>query len=148
MGLVNDRRRILCPFLFLAEIHSGPTVHTILDISDADSYCRAADCKRELKLGFLPQEGSVVKLYALCALSSIGVDSRGSSASYSQPTHRLVRPLPCVSRICNLVGLPSLASQPKESIKTSKSGSENRQSVLPSPSDHCNFVHDQNGYGQ
>jgi hypothetical protein len=42
MGLVDHRRRILHPFLFLAEIHSGPTVHIILDFSDADSYFQPA----------------------------------------------------------------------------------------------------------
>jgi len=124
MGLVDHRRHILCPFLFPAEIYSGPTVHIILDFSDADSYGRVADCKRELELGFLPQEGSVVELCALCALSSLGVDSCGSSASYSQPTFRLVCPLHRISRICNLVGLPSLASQQSETIRNGKSVSE------------------------
>ena len=42
----------------------------------------------------------------------LAFDPRGSTASYSQPTLRLVCPLPRVSRICNLVGLPRLASQP------------------------------------
>ena len=117
MGLVDHRRRILRPFLFLAEIHSGPTAHIILDFSHIDSDRSVADCKRELELGFLPQEGSTVEFYALCSLSSVGIDSRGSSASYSQPTLRLVWPLPRVSRICNMVGLPRLASQPSGNHK-------------------------------
>jgi len=112
MGLVDHRGRVLGPFLFLAEIRSGPTVHTILDLGHADSHGRVADCKCELELDFLPQEGSLVELCSFCALSSISLHSRGSSASYSQPALRLVCPLPCLSRICNLVGLPSLASQP------------------------------------
>jgi len=147
MGLVDHRRRILRPFLFLAEIHSGPTVHIILDFGNADSYGGVADCKRELELGFLPQEGSMVELCALCALSSLGVGSCGSSASNSRTTHRLVCPLPCTSRICNLVGLPSVAPQPAENYKAVNRSAKNRQSALPLPADHRNFVHHQNGYG-
>ena len=78
MGLVGHRRRVLRPFLFLAEISSGPTVHTILDLSHADSNGRVADCKRELELDFLPQEGSLVELcffvpYLLLAFTLAGV---------------------------------------------------------------------------
>ncbi len=65
-----------------------------------------------LELDFLPQEGSLVELCLFCALSSVGLRPCGSSASYWQPALRLVCPLPCLSRICNLVGLLCLAPQP------------------------------------
>ena len=112
MGLVGHRRRVLRPFLLLAEIRSVPTVHTILDLSHADSHGRVAVCKCELELDFLPQEGSLVELCLFSALSPIGIHPCGSSASNSQSARRLVYPLPCLSRICYLVGLPCLAPQP------------------------------------
>ena len=111
MGLVGHRRRVLRPFLFLTQIRSGPTVDTILDLSHADSHGRVADCKCELEWNFFSQEGSLVELCIFCALSSVSVRPCGSSASYSQPAVRLVCPLPCLSRICNLVGLPCVAPQ-------------------------------------
>ena len=83
MGLGDHWWCILRPLLFLAEIHSESTVHIILDFSNTDSHGRVADCKRELELGFLPQERSQVELCVLCALSFVGADSGGNPAPYS-----------------------------------------------------------------
>lgn len=112
MGLVSHRRRLLRPVFFLTEIRSGATVHPILDLSHSCSHGLVVDCKCELELDFLPQEGSLVELCLFYALSSIGLHSCGSSASYSQSPLRLVCPLPCLSRIRNLVGLPCLVPKP------------------------------------
>src|SRR6266700_2860111 len=106
MGLVANRRRVLHPFLLLAEIRSVPTVHTILDLSHADSHGRVADCKCELELDFLPQEGSLVELYLFFALYTIGIRPCGSSASNSQSALRLVCPLPCLSVYATWWGYP------------------------------------------
>ena len=78
MGLVNHRRRILRPFLFLVEIHSGQTLHIILDFSGADSYGRFADCKRELELVFFRKKDLWLSFvlfvpYLLLALTLAGV---------------------------------------------------------------------------
>jgi hypothetical protein len=61
---------------------------------------------------FFRKKDSLVELCLFCALSSVGLHPCGSSVSYSQPALRLVCPLPCLSRICNLVGLRCLAPQP------------------------------------
>ena len=78
MGLVGHRRRVLRPFLLLAEIRSGPTVHTIPDLSHADSHGRVADCnvswnwiffrKKDLWLSFV-----FFVLYLLLAFALAGV---------------------------------------------------------------------------
>src|SRR5690348_13751067 len=79
MGLVSHCGRILRPILSLVEIRSGPTVHTFLDPSRADSHSIIAACKRELELDFLPEERSLVELCLFCALPLVGFHSRGSS---------------------------------------------------------------------
>lgn len=106
-----DRWRVLRPVFLPAQIHSVSPINIDLDCScaDSDSFVAAGKCRVELD--FFPQEKCVAELRLLSALCSIGCGSRWCSVSNTQPICGLVRDLPRLPLVCNMVGLLCLAPQ-------------------------------------